>query len=425
MAEPTQSYLTQLFEDADRVLHYGHSTGRLKDASLAVALGKMRGADPVQDAATLLELQTAMAQAVRDIRPVTIADLRAGHDPCDPGRAKRITPLRATFFVLLMGLLWTTFYYSTWERQGVRLVESMRQNQIEKQDAILQELILGYVADAAQSDARDSVRASAALFARTRELQEIEERINADNAQHVELLQSWVPFRGWYVRVASASTVRPATAAPAKAAQAAQASVDHFSRCLNMGTFRIEAAKEPQALINFPDPRAAEHVSQVFAGDIRQQMKMLQTFRCILSLPVTSGFIDGSSVPVRALGADVSTIDKLDERIVTLNLWVLPALYGALGAMIFFGRGFLNPDIPDPHWMFFLARLCVAAFAGIAVGWFFENGIKIEGVTTSGGSPGVLLLAFIFGFALDVFFALLERLVSVSTDAVSRIGAKA
>lgn len=422
MADSAQSYLSQLLDDADRVLHYGHATGRLKDASLAVALGKMRGADPAQDAVALMELQTAMAQAVRDIRPVTIADLRAGHDPCDPDRARTITPLRATFFVLLLGLLWTTFYYSTWERHGRLLVASMRQNQIEKQDAILQELILGYVADAARQDAPDSVRASAALFERTRELHEIEDRINADNALHVELLQRWVPFRGLYFKLASAGAIRPAVAAPTKAAQA---SADHFSRCLNIGTFTVEAPKEPYAVINFPDPRIAEHVSQVFAGDIRQQMKMLQTFRCVLSLPITSGFVDGSSEPVRVLGSDVSNINRLDERIVTLNLWILPALYGALGAMIYFGRGFLNADIPDPHWMFFFARLCVAAFAGIAVGWFFENGIKIEGVTTSGGSPGVLLLAFLFGFALDVFFALLERLVSVSTDAVNRIGVKA
>lgn len=420
MADTTQSYLTELFEDADRVLHYGHSTGRLTDSSLAVALGKMRGEGPQENAAAIMELQTAMAKAVREIRPVTIADLRAGHDPCDPKRARKITPLRGVFFLLLLGLLWTTFYYSTWERHGVRLVESMRQNQIERQDAILQELILGYVADAAQSEARDSVRASAALYERTRELQEIEERINADNAQYVELLQGWVPFRGLYLRLAPAALPRQATAIPVKATQA---SVDHFTRCLNIGTFRVEGGNEPSTLIAFPDPRVAENVSQVFAGDIRQQMKMLQTFRCVLSLPITSGFIDGSSQPVRALGSDVSSIDKLDERIVTLNLWILPALYGALGAMIFFGRGFLNPDLPDPHWMFFFARLSVAAFAGIAVGWFFENGIKIEGITTSGGSPGVLLLAFLFGFALDVFFALLERLVSLSTDAVNRIGA--
>lgn len=414
MADSTQTYLTQILDDADRVLHYGLSTGRLKDASLAVALGKMRGADVAQDATTLMELQAAMAQAVREIRPVTIADLRAGHDPCDPGRAKRITPLRATFFVLLLGLLWTTFHYSTWQRQGTQLVESMRQNQIEKQDAILQELILGYVADAEQPEGRDSVRASAALFERTGELHEIEDRINADKAQYVVLVQRWVPLRDLYLKL-----VRPARAEE----KAKPPSVDYFSRCLSIGDFKIEASNEPYALIDFPDPRVAERVSQIFAGDIRQQMKMLQSFRCVLSLPITSGFVDGSSMPVRALGYDVSTIDKLDELIVTLNLWILPALYGALGAMIFFGRGFLNPDLPDPHWMFFFARLSVAAFAGIAVGWFFENGIKIEGVTTSGGSPGVLLLAFLFGFALDVFFALLERLVSLSTDAVNRIGA--
>lgn len=421
MTGATQPYLTQLLEDADRVLRYGYSTGRMTDSTLGLALSKVRGAEPPQDAAGILDLQAALAQAVRDIRPVTIADLRAGHDPCDPRRSKSITPLRATFFLLLLGFLWTTFYYSTWERHGVRLVESMRQNQIEKQDAILQELILGYVADAAQSEARDSVRASAALFERTRELQDIEDRINADNAQYVDLIQGWVPFRWLYLTFAPKAVAQPRVVA---AVQTTEPPVDYFNRCLSIGTFRIEASKEPYALVNFPDPRVAEHVSQVFAGDIRQQMKMVQTFRCVLSLPITAGFVDGSLVPLRAKGTEISRIDTLDELIVTLNLWILPALYGALGALIYFGRGFLNPEVPDPHWMFFFARLCVAAFAGIAVGWFFENGIKIEGVTTSSGSPGVLLLAFIFGFALDVFFGLLERLVSLSTDAVSRLGAK-
>lgn len=101
--------------------------------------------------------------------------------------------------------------------------------------------------------------------------------------------------------------------------------------------------------------------------------------------------------------------------------WILPALFGALGSAIYFLRTVLNPLLRDPAPSLMIYRVALGAFAGIILAWFWTPIAGLAG----GGSVGLSLFgaAFLLGFSIDVFFALLDKLVTLSVGAIGRLGA--
>lgn len=101
-------------------------------------------------------------------------------------------------------------------------------------------------------------------------------------------------------------------------------------------------------------------------------------------------------------------------RLDIMRLWWLPALYGALGALIYHLREYLSGMRPDPTFMKLLVRVGLSAFAGIAIGWFWlPKDASVLGVSEVPLTP--LTIAFIVGFAIDAFVALLDRIVTALT----------
>ena len=97
-------------------------------------------------------------------------------------------------------------------------------------------------------------------------------------------------------------------------------------------------------------------------------------------------------------------------RLDIMSLWWLPALYGALGALVYHLREFLSGTRPDPTVMKMLVRVGLGAFAGIAIGWFWmpKDG-SVLGIPEIAFTP--LSIAFIVGFGIDAFVAFLDRIV--------------
>jgi len=103
-------------------------------------------------------------------------------------------------------------------------------------------------------------------------------------------------------------------------------------------------------------------------------------------------------------------VHKLREGMTFLGVWVLPLLYGMLGAVIFHMRRLLDPTVPNPPWQRFAYRIVLGGFAGIIFVWFWTpSSLKLSqpafATLTSFG------LAFLVGFSTDVFFQALDRLV--------------
>lgn len=113
--------------------------------------------------------------------------------------------------------------------------------------------------------------------------------------------------------------------------------------------------------------------------------------------------------------------NKISGRLATYSYLALPALYGALGSLIYFLRRILDPLLPNPSLLPMIYRVALGALAGMVLAWFWDGTFNNNEAFQSIGF-GLFTLAFVFGFAIDVFFTLLDRFVSLSTAAVSRIG---
>lgn len=94
----------------------------------------------------------------------------------------------------------------------------------------------------------------------------------------------------------------------------------------------------------------------------------------------------------------------------SLQQYFLPLSYGLLGAITFILR-VLSDQIHQHTYSYeseinFKLKLALGALAGMAVGWFFASD------STLLGSFSPLALAFLFGYNVDIFFALMDQAVS-------------
>ena len=110
------------------------------------------------------------------------------------------------------------------------------------------------------------------------------------------------------------------------------------------------------------------------------------------------------------------------NRIEPYGMWILPCLYAALGSMIFHMRLFLGAAEVKLEFSRVAHSVALAALAGMIVAWFWEPAFGRDADFVGAGF-GLFTFAFIVGFSIDVFFALLDRLVAISTGAVNRLGA--
>lgn len=114
-------------------------------------------------------------------------------------------------------------------------------------------------------------------------------------------------------------------------------------------------------------------------------------------------------------------VDKLGLVVNVYGLWVLPALYGALGAALYHMRRVLNPILPNPSPLRILYRITVSAFAGIVIAWIWAPGAQANEDFQNIG-VNLFVAAFLVGYSIDVFFTLLDRLVASVTGSIGRIG---
>jgi hypothetical protein len=102
--------------------------------------------------------------------------------------------------------------------------------------------------------------------------------------------------------------------------------------------------------------------------------------------------------------------------------WVLPLLYGALGAMVFVVRT-LSMQARDRLFrrealVSLVLRVFLGMISGLAIGWFWNQ--SATGPTTAGALTATTLspfaLAFVAGYGVELFFALLDKIVSTFTN---------
>ena len=132
---------------------------------------------------------------------------------------------------------------------------------------------------------------------------------------------------------------------------------------------------------------------------------------CILGL----NFYSGAFPDIEALNMQIKDALNL------YSLIILPSLFGALGAIVYFLRAFLNPKEPNEGWSRTLYHVALGALAGMIMAWLGMGLLGSDDAFKSIGL-GLFAFAFVLGFSIDIFFDMLENLVKSARRAVGQIG---
>ncbi len=371
--------LAELIDDARLVAAYGQRTGRLTDFELVSAVGAIDKLErPSWGDPAVLGLQAALNRALQDIHPVLVSDLRDPlWDPFKPSEhwyERWPQMLFAVFALLLLALTsWSTLNYD----RGTSLI------------AEINELIRTSPRGTVQAGVRKLLTAdiySEDYYTAVGSLKDLQDRIGFYRARSYTF-EAEVVDAGQQ----KSPMVIEAVISTAKAALPAYVETEAVTE--NYGRY------DPCA-----DARELLYLNEKFPGTYQATMNI--GFRQTMAL--CREHID----PTLTAGAEYNVLSYRVRE--WLDLWgrvLLPALYGAFGATVFYMRRALDPTIRDPSLAIVASRVAMGAFAGVIVTWFWApNNQLLNGFTSAGLT--LFTVSFLIGFGVDVLFVLLDRLVT-------------
>lgn len=430
--------LARLIEDARRVAGYGQRAGRLSDTRLFTALQKVDALGVKSWAAQeVIELQAALNAAAMAIAPVTLHHLcrenfdpfrRKGYDPEadaeDNQLETRSSAVRLAFIALSICLLIVTCHYTVWHKRATALLNDFDLAHLDVQSVIVDDLVVRYLSDAMSSPSTKGDMTglwAVTLVEKVGKLRDLEQRIWSNEQQYGELAAAfWLigggraqDDRGVYM---AANAETPSIPGVEEENSKSKTAFERVGACMHlpqsMPPGSDDADPVPREVAFEPAPPSV--AVQKFGTNVVDYDEMHDVFRCIVGLPK-----QGSD----AFPAQFSTPwQTLRQRTEVMGLMVLPALYGILGAMLFFMRSYLNPLFPNPQVARVVLRVFVAALLGISIGWFWSPTEILLGTEVQVAPISKLVIAFLAGFAIEVFFTFLDRIVQVSNAGIARWG---
>lgn len=407
-----------LLKDAHLIADFAQRSGVLKNADLVSAIQKAeeRGTLAWSSPETVA-LQLAINATTRDISPVTLLDLKSGFNPFDenPERRRAVAKsrrvLRYSLIAAALCLLFMGAHFSVWQERATGILVELAKNKGERQQELIHDLMPLVVQfesektdfvelDDAGSMARDTFRM------RINEARSVVESMVADSNLYREIGQEFFPgsriWKGISALVSSAparafdvpapqASVTPATQLPAPLKN-----LQAYSECFRAKTPNLaDAALASAALEDYKGV-------YLFGSLVERDDSLAQRIRCLLGLTL---------IEKRNRFNGYGDTSLMTGRINVLNIWLLPAIYGMLGAVIFHLRLCLDPMRPDPDQVRAVLRVFLGGFAGVAIAWFWRP--EADGrIVFANVSIGALTTAFLFGYSLDVFFTFLDRAVT-------------
>jgi len=433
-----------LLADSKLVALFGQRTGKLPDNSLQSAIADVASKpDLLWSDVQVVALQNSLNAAVKALAPVTLLDLRNGWNPFERSKLRMVTSaIKNALFLLFAGTLIIAAAASTFVlNHGTGIVlalEALKEQEPQRRIGQLQRQLLNAQPTAAAATSAEIILAREAYFSTLDDLREIDQRLSI----YMPLSQSFPSQYGnplvmasnlFWRRVPSPNV--PPIQAPPPQNTPSQAPVSQSgSKASNVST-TIPLSGTPG-----PGPNSETRPVQTSDQWGQYGSNSYASMNISCELAKASGQFPDNAFARTEIGKmfiqyqtdalnlfcyqrllyQPSMIPPIEARLGEMNvavgiyaLWILPAIYGALGATIFFMRSVLDRLIPDPPFGRIALRIALGALAGIVLGWFWspENALSSD-IAKVGFS--LFATAFIVGFSIDVFFAMMDRFVKVT-----------
>lgn len=375
-----------LIHDAELVQAYAARAGLLSDDRLSQAISAAREAAPPAATAANSALAMTLSNAIKTISPVTLLDLREGRSPFDPASKKAATRLQSLLSVFTIALVAViAFYMVSLQREQEALVQI---NKIE--DSGLFDKLFALRRMAEHEGVFDNPDLKYDNY--RQKLGEVRQlQVKMTNGYHViyqaiqtplvpfqaEFEAAWKWLEGFLFSPVNVSS-------PAVVTTSAATQVTNSDPCEG----------DPSKLVK-PDS---------WLGKVA--LDALADF-CFSSKTLSSDFV--------SLQSPSSEIAALKERVMVKSGWILPFLYGVLGACIYLMRSQLSTRTATITSIPAVLRIALGGVAGIVIGWFGATG-NTSSVVAASSLP--FALAFMAGFSIDVLFSLLDRFNRAITEQV-------
>jgi hypothetical protein len=369
----------ELMRDARLVIDYAARTGKLPDDELPKAINAVEEASIEAAGPHLVRLVAALNNGIRAIAPMTLVELRAGQSPFDPHNQRVTRRLQVCFCVVTIVLTVMVASFTEYlhrEETALKVLQQIQDTHpLDKLNAVRRMVRFEKVLDQQTSINYEQYHRS------IRELRELQDQVSGG----YELASSVVENPPWsfalrFFRGSGGYSV------PAEAL--ANTVTSESDECDAKAQANLRGSGKYAAWL------------QGVVADLEDEACFARKANLLVNTPPASG-------PVFQ--------NIIQANMAALSGWVLPFLYGLLGASVFVMRDLLNPRTRTLGFFPTLLRVALGGIGGIIIGWFWIPTVsKTADVASITSVP--FGLAFLTGFSIDVLFSLLDRLNKTISD---------